>query len=135
MDSSFSIFLNDSNRWQPTDTPEQSKVVNLLMLKCEELGEKPSKVLSGLATNSAGAEFTNTLLSGLSIPTVIASGGYLLKHLSPIIIEFMKSRLQKEITVDYKGIRITVKGGGNFENELDKVIERIESLDSPKIIK
>ena len=114
---------------------EQAAVVNLLLSKCEELGEKPVKLTSGFVANSEGSELAHALLSGLSIPTLLASGGYLLKHLSPIIIEFMKSRAQKEIAIDYKGTRITVKGGGNFENELDTVIKKIESLDSPKIMK
>jgi hypothetical protein len=41
----------------------------------------------------------------------------------------MKNQSAKEITVDIHGIKITVKGGYNFEKELEAIIRQAEKLD------
>ncbi|ACV26792.1 hypothetical protein [Kangiella koreensis] len=131
MNTDFLLSINDQNRWKKTDTESQQRLVERLISEVSkiEAGEV-KKVRSGFVPNNAGADFANALLSGLSIPALLTSAGYLLKHLSPLLIEYMRSRSAKEITVDIHGKRITIKGGGDFEDELNKVIQQAETLDN-----
>jgi hypothetical protein len=131
MSTEFFLAINDQDRWKRTDTESQHHLVERLINESSkiEAGEV-IEVRSGFVANNSGADIANTLLSGLSIPALLTSTGYLLKHLSPLLIEYMRSRSAKEITVDIHGKRITVKGGGDFEDELNKVIRQAERLDN-----
>ncbi|WP_439504214.1 hypothetical protein [Methylophaga sp.] len=131
MNIDFLLSIHDQNRWKKTDAESQHHLVERLIIEASkiEAGEV-KKVRSGFVANNAGADLANTLLSGLSIPALLTSAGYLLKHLSPLLIEYMRSRSAKEITVDIHGKRITIKGGGDFEDDLNKVIREAEDLDN-----
>jgi hypothetical protein len=130
MNNDLYISLNDSLPFVVTDKDEQEAMIQKLKIASSEINENaPNQIIRAFTRDSVDAGITNAVLSGLSWPAVITSVGYLLKHLSPIIIEFMKVRAQKEISIEVKGVKMTVKGGGNFEDDLNKLISKIESLD------
>ncbi len=131
MNTEFFLSIHDQDRWKRTDTESQHQLVERLINEASkiEAGEI-RKVRSGFVANNAGADIANALLSGLSIPALLTSAGYLIKQLSPLLIEYMRSRAAKEITVDVHGKRITIKGGGDFEDELNKVIRQADRLDN-----
>ncbi|AXS84272.1 hypothetical protein [Marinobacter sp. Arc7-DN-1] len=131
MDNRFAVSLHDVDPWRPTDEERQEEVVKRLMDECEVLGEaKPSIMTFGFRTNSSTAQIANDLVSGLSLPALISSAGYVLKHLAPLIIEYLKTRPQKEVTIDYKGHRVTVRGGGDVAKELQNLIRKIDETES-----
>ncbi|QUX92253.1 hypothetical protein CYL31_12955 [Marinomonas sp. A3A] len=130
MSNEFYLSVHNQNRWKLTDEEGQHLLVKAMIDKCNDLSVgKINKVTSGFMTNNSEAEIVNSLLTGLSIPALVTSVGYLLKHLSPLLIQYMKNQSAKEITVDIHGIRITVKGGYNFEKELEAIIRQAEKLD------
>lgn len=130
MSKEFYLSVQNQNRWKPTDEEGQHLLVNAMIDKCNDLSVgKINKVTSSFMANSSEAEIVNSLLMGLSIPTLVTSVGYLLKHLSPLLIQYMKNQSAKEITVDIHGTRITVKGGSNFEKELKVIIRQAEKFD------
>ena len=136
MSNEFYLSIRDTDARKPTDAKEQAEFVNQLINECVKLGEnQPGRIFSGSFRDSAESQVSNVILAGLSIPAVITSVGYLLKYLSPIIVEFMRLRSNKEISINHNNTKITIKGSGNFEHDLDKVIEKIELLEQPKIIK
>jgi hypothetical protein len=127
MTTRFAISIGDTNRRKPTDSENQHKTVLTMMEACKNLGEsKPNQITSGLTVNASEADIANSIICGFSYPALLCSAGYILKYLSPVLVEYMKSRSQKEITVDFSGKRITVKGGGDFEKNLTDIIEAIE---------
>ena len=131
MENRFAVSLHDVDRWKPTDEERQAEVVKQLMQECESQGEqKPNLMTSGFRANSSSAQIASDLISGFSIPAVITSAGFLLKHLAPLISEYLKTRPQKEVTVDYKGHRVTVRGGGDVAKELQDLVQKIDEADS-----
>ena len=131
MSNEFYLSVHNLNRWKPTDEEGQHLLVRAMVDKCNDLSVgKINKVTSGFMVNNSEAEIVNSVLTGLSIPVLLTSVGYLLKHLSPLLIQYMKNHAAKEITVDIHGTRITVKGGSNFEKELEAIIRQAEKLDS-----
>src|SRR5699024_4949612 len=118
----FFLSINDQDRWKQTDTDAQHLLVERIVKESDRLGAgEIRKVTSGFAVNNAEIEAISSLLSGLSIPALLTSVGYLLKHLSPLLVEYMRNKSSKEITIDAHGKRITIKGGSNFSKELDEV--------------
>lgn len=131
MENRFAVSLHDVDPWNPTDDGRQEEVVKQLMGECEALGEaKPNIMTSGFRADSSTVQVANELISGFSIPAVITSAGYVLKHLSPWIVEYLKTRPQKEVTIDYKGHQVTVKGGGDVAKELQTLIRKIDESES-----
>lgn len=131
MENRFSVSLHDVDRWKPTDEERQAEVVKQLMHECESQGEqKPNLITSGFRANSSSAHIASDLISGFSIPAVITSAGFLLKHLAPLIIEYLKTRPQKEVTVDYKGYRVTVRGGGDVAKAIQDLVQKIDEAES-----
>ncbi|MEP3348777.1 MAG: hypothetical protein ABJN96_02360 [Marinomonas sp.] len=132
MNNDFYISITDKDRWNPTDKEGQDLLVKALVNKCNDISAGDiNKVCSGLIANNSEADIVNSLPSGFSIPVLLTSIGYLLKHLSPLLIQYMKNKASKEITVDIHGKRITIKGGPNFEKELSAIIKQTEKLDVP----
>lgn len=130
MSNEFYLAIHNQNRWKPTDEDGQHLLVKAMIDKCNDLSVgEINKVTSGFMVNNSEAEIVNSLLTGLSIPALVTSVGYLLKHLSPLLLQYMKNQSAKEITVDVHGTRITVKGGSNFEKELEAIIQQAEKLD------
>ena len=128
MNNDFYLSINDQDRWKTTDSERQHAIIESLIEECNKCGAgKINKVSSGFVTNTE-ADVANLLISGLSIPVVLTSIGYLFKHLSPLLVEYMRSQSSKEITVDIHGKKITIKGGVNFETDLKKVITEVENL-------
>ena len=129
MENRFSISLHDVDRWKPTDEDRQAEVVKQLIHECESHGErKPNLMTSGFRANNSSAQIASDLISGFSIPAVITSAGFLLKHLAPLVIEYLKTRPQKEVTVDYKGHRVTIRGGCDVAKELQDLIAKIDEV-------
>lgn len=130
MSNEFYLSVHDQNRWKPTDAEAQHLLVEAMIDKCNDLSVgRVNKVTSGFMANNAETEMVNSLLTGFSLPALVTSAGYLLKQLSPLLIQYMKNQSAKEITVSIHGTTITVKGGSNFEEELKAIITQAKKLD------
>jgi len=129
MDEKFELYLNDIDRFKPTDLESQDQTLKKLMGKCELLGETEANIMvSGFRADNSTVQVANDLITGFSIPAVITSTGFVLKQISPLIIEYLKTRPQKEISIEHKGQKISVKGGGSVGKELHELIRTIDEI-------
>ena len=124
------IYISDTDSSTAFDDKvEQTELFEKIQDVSDENNEvKPTPTTHMFVLDGAETEITNAVISGLSWPALITSAGFFLKQLSPLLIEFMRSRVQKEMTFEIKGVKVTLNGGGDFEKELKKVVSELEVL-------
>ena len=131
LDKKLIITVHDSDPRNTTDTGSQEEILTQLVGTCESLGEtKPELMTSDFQAKNSAVQITTEIISGLTIPVVATSAGLVIKHAAPLIAAYLENRPQKEIVVDYKGHRLTVKGGGNVLAELNRLKKEIDEEES-----
>ena len=133
MNSDFNLVFENNNVLSSNEKQYQANLMRTLLESSNELGAGESYLIESVPyLNNSESEVVNAVVSGLSIPAIIISAGQLLKHLSPLLVEYMKGKSLREITVESSGKKVTVKGGHNFESDLQKVIENLSDIDDEK---
>ena len=127
MDLVLKIGISDVDPTNPR--PEDESFITSLNQEAQVVASGKVKVIKTAYIQESAwpevAKATLEALSDLEVPVLISSVAFLISKLSPIIVQYLKNRSSKEVTIEIDGIKVVLKAGAS-ESEVMEALKAIE---------
>lgn len=138
MDLVLKIGISDVDPRKPR--PEDESFLTSLKEEAQVVASGKVTVIKTVAIQKSAwpevAKKTFEALSYLEIPVLISSVALLISTLSPIIVQYLKNKSSKEVTIATDGVKVVLKGGASEREVMEglKAIEKAKGNTSKIIV-